>query len=206
MEKWRNVVKRRRVGLLGGTFDPPHLGHLVVADQAFDQLNLDEVRLLVAKDPWQKTQAASGRTVTHEDQRLELTKAAVAGHAGLEVSDVEFHIEGPTYTTETLRVLSAQEPDTQWFLIVGSDTAAGLMTWHEPEQLAAQCTIALVNRLGSNGTAPDIFDIERVAIPGLEISSTDMRARLAAGRSVRFFVPDAVIDLCTQKSIYRQSA
>ncbi len=196
----------RRIGLLGGTFDPPHLGHLVVADQALDQLNLDEVRLLVAKDPWQKTQTGSGRQVTSGDQRLELTRAAVEGRRGLIVSDVEFHRAGPTYTTETLDDLAENEPGTEWFLIAGSDTAAGLMSWHEPERLAKQCTIALVNRLGSTGSAPDIFKVVRVTIPGLQISSTDIRDRLAANRSVRFLVPDAVIDLCDQKSIYRQSA
>lgn len=103
-------------------------------------------------------------------------------------------------------VLATQEPETEWFLIAGSDTAAGLMSWHQPERLATQCTIALVNRLGSTGAAPDIFNVKRVTIPGLQISSTDIRARFAADQSVRFLVPDAVIDLCERKSIYRQSA
>ena len=195
------MVTRRRVGLLGGTFDPPHLGHLVVADQARDQLGLDEVRLVVAKDPWQKT---SEGLITPAAQRLAMTRAAVSEAAGIEVSDVEFELDGPTYTTETIAVLSQHEPDVDWLLIVGSDTAAGLMTWHQPERLAKQCTIAVVNRLGSNGGAPDIFTVLRVEIPGLEISSTDMRARLRAGQSVRFLVPDPVIAICKEQSLYRQ--
>lgn len=193
---------RRSIGLLGGTFDPPHLAHLVVADQVLDRLGLDEVRFLVAKDPWQKT----GKTpVTPAEQRLAMVREAVEGRTGLSACDIELSIEGPTYTTVTLDALARAEPDVDWFLILGSDAAAGLDSWHQPQALSSQATFVVVNRSGVSSDVPPGFKVKRVKIPGLEVSSTALRERICLGQSVRFLVPDGVIDLYERLSIYSRS-
>jgi nicotinate-nucleotide adenylyltransferase len=192
----------RRVGLLGGTFDPPHVAHLVVAVEVREALGLDEVRLVVANDPWQKSAL---RRVTPAGTRLRLARAAVGDVPGLGVSDVEVRHGGPSYTTRTLRSLRADEPGTEWFLILGADAAARLDTWHDADDLLDLCTLVVVDRPGTPvrlplpaGSPPP----ERVAVTSLDVSSTDLRRRARTGRSVRFLVPDAVAAMITGEGLY----
>jgi len=189
---------QRRVGLLGGTFDPPHLGHLVVAECARVELGLDEVRLLVAGDPYQKS------TTSSPAQRVAMTRAAVAGDDHLTVDPRELDRAGPTYTADTLEELTAQEPDTAWFFVLGEDAAAGLASWHRVEEAFALATFVVVTRPGD--TAPDDAVLPsrlvHLEIPQLEVSSTELRARYATGRATRYLVPLAVDDHIRSTGLY----
>lgn len=194
---------RRRLGVLGGTFDPPHLGHLVVADQVLHALSLDEVILVPANEPWQKV---GSRKITPADKRLAMTRAAVGDAAGLSVSGIELEIGGPSYTSVTLEALSEQHPDADWMVIVGADAAAGLDTWHNTEQLREQATIVVVNRPGSDFQPPTGWSWELVEIPSVSISGTSLRRRVAQDRSIRFLTPQGVIDHINEWSLYRDNA
>lgn len=190
-----------RIGLFGGTFDPPHLGHLVVADQVLDQLGLDEVRLVVAADPWQKT---GTRLITPAAQRLELVEAAVAHAPGLAASAIELKMEGPSYTVVTLEVLAQREPEVEWLVIVGADAAAGLDTWHRADELRARARFVVVNRPGAPAFLPAGWDCVPVSIPPLDVSATELRAMVAAGRSIRHLAPEPVVRRIGELGLYRQ--
>ncbi len=192
---------RRRIGLFGGTFDPPHLGHLVAAESVRDGLGLDEVRFVVANEPWQKTH---DRAITPAERRVALVEAALDGVDGLAVSDVELAIGGPSYTVVTLAALSADEPDIDWVIVVGADAAAGLDTWHDAATLAEMAEVAVVNRPGDDGRPPAGWRWRSVAMPPIGISSTDIRDRVARGRSIRFLVPAGVERLVADWSLYRR--
>lgn len=178
----------RRVGLLGGTFDPPHVGHLVVAESARLDLGLDQVRLLVAGDPWMK------RTVTPARHRIEMARAAVTEDPHLRVDPRETERDGPTYTSETLAELHAAEPDTEWCFLLGADAAARLGEWHRIDDALALARFVAVtrpgHRLALGGSMAS--KVERLAVPGIEVSSTDLRARYAEGRATRYLVPERV--------------
>lgn len=190
----------RRIGVLGGTFDPPHLGHLVVADQVLNALALDEVVLVPANEPWQKV---GSRKITSADQRLDMTRAAVGDAAGLSVSDIELRLGGPSYTSVTLDALAEQEPEAEWLVIVGADAAANLDTWHNTERLREQATIVVVNRPGADFHPPTGWSWELVEIPSISISGTGLRRRVAQGTSIRFLTPHSVIDHIERWSLYR---
>lgn len=178
----------RRIGLLGGTFDPPHLGHLVVAECARVELGLDGVRLLVAGDPYQKSTTAAPQ------HRVAMVRAAVAGDDHLAVDERELGRSGPTYTADTLAELTAEAPDTTWYFLLGEDAAAGLSDWERVEEAFALATFVVVTRPGDAApdaaTLPDA--IVHLEIPQLEVSSTELRERFAAGRATRYLVPLAV--------------
>lgn len=192
-----------RIGLLGGTFDPLHVAHLVVADQVLDQLGLDEVRLVVSHRPWQKE---GGREITSSDRRFEMVAAAVAPFEGLAASDVEICLGGPSYTVDTLAALEQAEPEVEWLVIVGADAAAGLDTWHEAEKLRVEREFVVVNRPGEPEIDPPGWRTRRVEIPSIELSSTDVRALVATGRSVRHLVPEPVMHRMDQWGLYRRGS
>ncbi len=193
----------KRVGLLGGTFDPPHNGHLVVADQVRQRLDLDEVRLVVSNQPWQKV---GSRAITPAPQRLELVAAAVADDDGLRAESVELELGGPSYTVVSLQELRRREPDTEWFVIVGADAAAGLDTWHRADELKATERFIVVDRPGSTTAPPAGWRIERVSMPSVNVSSTQLRALWGQGCSVRYLTPDRVIPLLHRWGLYRQES
>lgn len=190
----------RRIGLLGGTFDPPHIGHLVVADWALDALGLDEVRLLVAGDPWMKSGESDAAT------RVALCEAAVADHPRLVVDDRETRRDGPTYTVDTLTELRTAEPDATWVFLLGTDAAASLPSWHRIDDAIPLADWVVVVRPGTD--LPDhrlAAVLTRLDVPRLEVSSTALRARVAAGQSIRFLVPDPVIAEVARRGLYRPS-
>lgn len=189
----------RRIGIFGGTFDPPHIGHLVAAVEARDALALDVVLLVVANVPWQKV---GSREISSAEDRLAMVRAAVADEVGLEVSDLEIRRGGDTYTADTLADLRSVEPDAELFVVVGADAAAGFTTWDRYEEVAAEATLVVVDRPGAAGALDPRFDWVRVDIPELEVSSTDLRARVAAGRSVRYLTPDAVATCIAERALY----
>jgi nicotinate-nucleotide adenylyltransferase len=189
----------RRIGILGGTFDPPHVAHLVVAIEARDALGLDEVLLVVAGEPWQKV---GTRPITPARDRLAMVEAAVRGVEGLRASDVEVVRSGPSYMVDTLAELSAAEPGAELFLVLGSDVAAGLDTWHEPWRLEDLATLVVVARAGQPATVPTGHRFVLLDVPAMELSSSELRQRAAAGRSLRFLVPDGAISVIRAREIY----
>jgi nicotinate-nucleotide adenylyltransferase len=188
----------RRVGLLGGTFDPPHLGHLVVAECARVELALDEVRLLVASDPYQKA------TTSPTEDRVAMVEVAIAEDDHLRVDLIALERSGPTYTADTLAELAEREPDVDWYFILGEDAAAGLPTWHRVEEAFALATFVVVTRPGD--AAPDPATLPRAVvhleIPQLEVSSTQLRERFAAGRATRYLVPLGVDAYVRSHALY----
>ena len=191
---------RPRLGILGGTFDPPHIGHLAAAVEVRAALALDRVLLMVANDPWQKT---GGRPLSPARDRLDLAIAAAEGLDGVVASDLEIERGGPTYTIDTLEQLLAREPDSELFLIMGADAAAGLDTWHRHVELPALATLVIVDRAGeSEPVIPPGWTVEHLGIPRLDVSSTGLRARAAAGRPLRPFVPAAVEAIIRDRAMY----
>lgn len=178
----------RRVGLLGGTFDPPHLGHLVVAECARVELGLDEVRFLVAGDPWMKDH------ITPAPVRVRLAEAAVADDPHLRVDDRETRRDGPTFTADTLEELVEEEPDTHWFFLIGADAASAFDRWQRVEAAFALATFVVVPRPGHDVEVPAAFAarVEHLAVPLVEVSSSDLRDRYRSGHATRYLVPDAV--------------
>jgi len=196
----RQQAVGRRVGILGGTFDPPHVGHLVTATRVAEHLDLDEVLLVVANVPWQKT---GTREISPAQDRLDMVRACVADEPRLDACDLEVRRGGDTFTVDTLEELRRRQPDDELVLILGSDAAAGLDTWHRPEDLRSLCRLAVVERPGVAVAVPSGFHHDVVDVPRLEVSSTEMRSRVREGRSVRYLVPDAAISMIMERRLYR---
>lgn len=193
-----------RVGLLGGTFDPPHIGHLAAAVNARHQLGLDQVILVPAGDPWQKR---GTRAVTPGTLRLELTEAAAGGLEGIVTSAIEVERPGPSYTIETVEELERRWPGVELTLVVGRDAAAGLATWERHDELLDRVRVAVVDRPGPRLPLPDLGEDARwVDIPLLDVSSTDLRRRVAAGEPIDVLVPGAVVALVRRHGLYRDGA
>lgn len=187
------------MGILGGTFDPVHIGHLVAAVNVRHELRLDRVLLVVANHPWQK----SDRTITPAADRLAVVEAAVAATEGVEASSIEIDRGGESYTADTIEQLVAENPDRELFLIVGADVAAELHTWRRPEVVAGLATLAVVSRGGSPPADPGPpWRVEHVGIPALEVSSSDLRARAAAGRPLDHLVPEPGIACIRERGLY----
>jgi nicotinate-nucleotide adenylyltransferase len=196
-----------RLGILGGTFDPPHIAHLVMADQAHSQLNLSRVVLVPAGQPPHKL----GRPVTPIEHRLAMTQLAIADDPSLTLSRVEVDRPGPHYTADTLAVLRAAHPEDGLYLLIGSDSLRDLMAWRDPARIVAQARLAVMRRPDAE---PDIRALE-VAIPGigarvewvdapwLDISSSDIQQRVRAGLSIRHLVPATVERYIVEHGLYR---
>lgn len=191
----------RRLGLFGGTFDPPHVGHLVTAVNVRHELGLDEVVLMVANVPWQKS-----RRVTPALQRLTMVEAAVEGVEGLSAGRLEIDRGGPSYTADTLAELADQHPGSELFTIVGDDAAAAITTWERYEEVAARSTLVVVDRPGAPVELPEGFDWVRVEVPRLEVSSTDLRARCVDGRPLDYLVTEPVLEVIREAGLYGEGA
>jgi len=189
----------RRIGVFGGTFDPPHIGHLVAAMDARQALDLDVVLLVVANAPWQKV---GTRAVSTAADRLAMVEAAVAAAPGLEVSDVEIRRGGLSYSADTLHALRDHEPSAELFLILGNDAAAGFATWERHVEVADLAQLVVVDRPGTPTPIDDGFSWVRIDIPELEISSTELRQRVSDGRSVRYLTPSAVLTCIAERGLY----
>ncbi|HEU5301713.1 MAG TPA: nicotinate-nucleotide adenylyltransferase [Acidimicrobiia bacterium] len=189
-----------RVGILGGTFDPVHVGHLVVASDARVALTLDRVLLVVAGDPWQKR----GEVVAGPKDRLALVAAAVAGIEGLAASAVEVNREGPSVTADTLEALAS--PGRELFLLLGADAVANMPTWRRLEDTKHLATIVVVEREGEHAEPPgDGWKVQHLAVPRLDVSSTDLRARLASGRPIHGLVPAPVVREIAERGLYAEA-
>ena len=195
-----SVGAGQSIGVLGGTYDPFHFGHLAVALEVRHALDLDRILLVVANDPWQKSARS---TITSAPIRLAMVTAAVEGLAGIEASAVEIERGGESYMADTLQTLRREHEPCDLFLIVGSDTAAGLDTWERPDEVRTAATTIVVDRSGrEDGRPPPGWDHIVVEVPSLDISSSDIRARFADGRPVEAIVPEPVITLIRTEGLY----
>ena len=195
-----------RLGILGGTFNPPHLGHLVCAQEAWLQLGLEQVVLIPARVPPHKPVEEEPGA----EHRLELCRLAIAEDERLAVSDLEIYRSGTSYTIDTLKQLHSTAPDNELFLIVGGDVAAGLPQWREPEQVLSLSTLAVAKRRGTpradidqaltsleGGRRAQFFRMPRVGF-----SSTMVRTRVRAGQPIRYIVPDRVASYIHEHGLY----
>lgn len=197
-----------RVGILGGTFNPPHLAHLACAQEAHAQLGLDRVLLMPAGEPPHKTLAPGDPT---PEQRYELCRRAVAGDARFAVSRVELERPGRSYTADTLALLHEQAPQDELFFVVGGDMAQSFPSWHEPERVLALATLAVAERRDAKreqierALAPlaGSARVRYLDMPRIDVSSSELRARVADGRPIRYLVPDAVAETIAAEGLYR---
>ncbi len=195
-----------RLGILGGTFDPVHVGHLAAAVNVRFELELDRVLLVVANQPWQKI---GTRPVSAAADRLALVEAAVEGCEGLEASSMEIDRGGISYTADTLAELQAADESAELFLVIGADVAPALSTWVRLDEVRRAVTLVVVNRPGTEVVEPSERALLAgwrtcfVEIPALEISSTDLRERAAAGRPLDFLVPPSTIRVIKERELYR---
>ena len=190
-----------RLGIFGGTFDPPHVGHLVTAVNVRHELSLDRVLLVVADQPWQKV---GTRDISPAEDRFAMVEAAVGDVDGLEASRIELDRGGMSYTADTLSELLAADPTRRLHVILGSDAAVGLPGWERADEVRALSTIVVVERPGSGeGLPPPGWSWVRVEVPRLEVSSTDLRARVADGRPLDYLLSPAVIDTIERLGLYR---
>lgn len=193
------AVNSQRIGVLGGTFDPIHIGHLVTGVNVRHDLSLDVVLFVVAHHPWQK----ADRDVTPSSERFALVEAALAGREGLEASDLEIRRGGDSFTADTLSTLRNANPAAELFLIVGQDQAANLHTWGRVEQIRDLATLVVVRRPGVPAIpALDGWRTVEVDVPLLDVSASDCRARFARGEPVDWLVPDPVVRLVRERGLY----
>jgi nicotinate-nucleotide adenylyltransferase len=186
-----------RVGILGGTFDPIHIGHLIAASSVYEALNLDSVVFIPAGDPWQKRD----RDLSPGQQRLEMVKLATENDDRFQVSDVEIVRSGPTYAVDTVREWKRLNPSDELFWIVGSDALSGIPSWHEWEAFVSEVTIVAVNRVGQNDSVP--FDFVSVDMPEVRISETELRDRFTNGLDTQYLVPKNVSQYISDQGLYQ---
>ncbi len=193
-----------RLGIFGGTFDPPHVGHLVTAVNVRYELSLDRVLLVVADQPWQKV---GTRDISSPEDRFAMVEAAVGDVEGLEASRIEVDRGGMSYTADTLSELLAGDPALDLYVILGSDAAVGLPGWERAGEVRALSTIVVVERPGSGeGEPPPGWSWVRVEVPRLEVSSTDLRARVVDGRPLDYLLSAAVIETIERRGLYKEPA
>ncbi|MEA2268292.1 MAG: nicotinate-nucleotide adenylyltransferase [Solirubrobacteraceae bacterium] len=198
------------LGILGGTFNPPHIGHLVMAQEAVDQLGLDRVILMpVAQPPHKEAPEDPGA-----DVRLRLCRLAAEGDERLDVSDLEIARGGASFTVDTLRALHAKAPEHALTFIVGGDMADSLPSWREPEAILGLARLAVAEREGLRREdlaerLEPLHDGHRVVffdMPRIDISSSTIRQRVADGRPIKYLVPDPVVQEVEARGLYRQAA
>ncbi|WP_085508933.1 nicotinate-nucleotide adenylyltransferase [Thalassobacillus devorans] len=185
----------KRVGILGGTFDPPHIGHLIIAEEVYYQLDLDEVWFLPSNHPPHK----SGATADNQN-RLEMVKAAIADNPHFSVSDIELQRDGKSYTYDTIKQLKKLNPDIEFYFIIGGDMVEYLPKWYEIKKLMKMTHFVGVKRSGYQLNSP--YPVEEVEMPIIEVSSTMLRKRLNQGREIRYLTADGVIDYIKEHQLY----
>ena len=193
----------RRVGLFGGTFEPPLVGHLVTAVNVRHAIELALVVMMVANVPWQKE---GSRAITPASDRFAMVEAAVRDVPGLVPGRHEIDLGGPSYTADTLAVLSGEYPNAELFTIIGDDAAAGLRTWTRWEEVVDRSQLVVVDRPGEPVELDGGIDWIRVEVPRLEVSSTDLRARFTDGRPLDYLVTQPVLDVIRTHKLYGASS
>lgn len=188
-----------RIGVFGGTFDPPHHGHLMVAVDAFEALRLDRLLLIpTAVHPFKGASVGALPEV-----RLEMLRAAIAGDVRLEVDEIEMRRRGPSYTIDTLRALRAREAGAELFLLLGADNLGEFSAWREAGEVARLATLVIIARGGENAGPDFPFPARTVPVRRIDISATEIRRRAASGKSLRYLVPEAVREIIAREALYR---
>ncbi len=193
-----------RLGLLGGTFDPVHIGHLILGETAREQLDLDSVLFMPTGQPWRK----ASRDIAPAPHRVEMLRRAIADNPAFELSLMEVEREGPSYTVDTLQELASARPGSEIFLVVGEDALLDLPNWKDPERVVQLATLAVAPR-GSEKPASGAlagYPMDRkvwLDMALINISATDIRERVRRGRSIRYLVPDAVAAYIREQGLYR---
>jgi nicotinate-nucleotide adenylyltransferase len=193
-----------RLAIFGGSFDPPHIGHLLAASDAFEQLSLDRLVLVpAATQPLKAGRAAAAAT-----QRLEMTRLLVQGDDRFEVSSVEVDRGGLSFTVDTLMHFATRYPTAERFLLVGADVLGSFAQWKEPERILELARLVLLERQSDAPAAPVTLhnrEVRRLPTRRIDVSSTEIRERVRAGQSIRGFVPDAVAAYVDRSGLYRES-
>jgi nicotinate-nucleotide adenylyltransferase len=198
-----------RLGILGGTFDPPHLAHLIMGECAREQLSLDRVLWVVAADPPHK----QGQVVASAEHRLRMVEMALADNMAFGLSRIDVDRSGPHYTVDMLSLLSTQYPGSDLFFLLGTDSLRDLPTWRSPVQLARQATLAVMERAGAaydmtllESSIPDLHShVVTVTAPVIDISASDIRARVASGRTIHYLLPADVEAYIHTQGLYRST-
>ena len=199
---------RRRVGIMGGTFDPIHIGHLILGESAKEQFSLEKVLFMPSGNPPHKR----NRCGASNEQRVEMVRLAIASNPGFELSLEEMHEQGYVYTKETLRRLRQHHPDTEYYFIMGADSLLTFDSWNGPQEICDQCilTVAVRDSMDMETLDDAILrtkekyraDIRKLESPNLDIASHSIRSWLAEGKSIRYYVSDPVLDYILEKGIY----
>ena len=188
-----------RIGVMGGTFDPIHLGHLIAASEVYTSLQLDQVLFIPAGEPWQKID----QPVSPANLRFAMTQLAIADDQRFAISDIEIRRDGPTYAIDTFAQLKSDNPDDEFHWIVGADVVQRVNTWHRWEEFVALVPIVVVNRLGIE--IEDLpFTYTEVQMPEVRISASALRQRYADGKSTKYLVPRPVDKYIKEHSMYQQ--
>lgn len=201
--------KRKKIGIMGGTFDPVHIGHLILGEKAFEQMGLDKVWFMPSGNPPHK-QNRSGRA--SDEQRVEMVRKAISGNPHFELSLMEMNEEGYTYTYRTLETLASQNPDTDYYFIIGADSLYSFATWKEPERICRACTLVVATR---NHTPIKELNEEmtylsqqfggqflRLDTLNIDISSAQIRKWIKKGESIKYYVPAEVEEYIQNQHIY----
>lgn len=209
------TTSTRRVGIFGGTFDPVHWGHLIVAEQAREQQQLDEIWFIPASSPPHKQE----QSITRFDQRVEMLQLAIAGNPAFKIEEVENERDAPSYTADTLEELKKRHPDAELYLILGSDSLLDLPKWYHPERVLRAASVIVMQRpdypLPTEDQIQNSFADLRAKVtprihlvespPLVSLASSDLRRRLANGQSIRYLVPRAVERYILEKGLYPQT-
>lgn len=200
----------RRLGIMGGTFDPPHFGHLAAAEMARAELNLSRVLFVPTnRSPWKLS-----RLMSTTEQRLEMVERAIAGHSSFELSRVDVDRPPPSYTYETLQLLAAQHPDAELFFIMGLDSLRDLGNWNQAEEILRLAQLVVCARPGVEVDVGQMMELLHklpnllhkltfVEMPELEIAASNLQERVRRGQSIRYLAPDAVLDYIEEHRLYR---
>lgn len=204
-------AKVMRIGIFGGTFDPIHVGHLILAEQCHEQCRLDEVWFVPAHLPPHKLNT----TISSAKARTEMIEFAISGNPHFKLNRIELERTGPSYTVETLEELARSCESHEWFLLVGADSVRDLPTWRQPQRILELATVIAVNRGKSESADTETVqnltkhlgtDVSKrllfVQMPGIDVSATDIRERQSSGRSIRYLVPRAVEMYIAENSLY----
>lgn len=202
-------IRRKKIGIMGGTFDPIHVGHLILGERAYEQLGLDKVLFMPAGNPPHK-QHREGRAT--DKQRVAMVEKAISGNPHFELSLIEMNAEGFSYSYRTLEALNRQNPDTDYYFIIGADSLYDFTTWREPARICRACTIVVATRdhVPSKELEDEMKYLShqydghflRLNTLNIDISSQLIRQWHQEGRSLRYYVPDAVIDYIRENNIY----
>ncbi|MGN0182770.1 MAG: nicotinate-nucleotide adenylyltransferase [Candidatus Ornithomonoglobus sp.] len=196
----------KKIGILGGTFDPVHNGHMIIARKAMEQFGLDEVRIMTGGKPPHKRNV----DITSAEVRHEMVKLAAAGEDGLVPFDYELNKKTYSYTFQTLTELNEKYPEVEWYFIIGEDSLRDILKWYKPEIIVKKCILLVYPRGGGSVTelikersAQLNGDIREIHAPVFGISSTDIRQRVSEGKSVKYFVPDKVEEYIKEHKLYQ---